>query len=65
VERSGRDVPAHRAIAGARGLFALVGLVGIIVCATGFVLWVILIASGVAAVPRVLIEWWKERNHDA
>lgn len=43
----------------------MVGLVGIIVWPTGVVLWVILIASGVAAVPRVLIESWKDRNHDA
>ena len=65
MTRNGRDIPASRAIAGAGGLFVVVGLVGIIVWPTGFVLWVILIASGVAAIPRVLIEWWEERNHDA
>jgi hypothetical protein len=62
MRRNGRDLSPSRAIAAAGGLFFLIGLVGITVWPTGFVLWVILIASGVAAVPRVLIEWWKERK---
>lgn len=58
--RDGRDTPPSRAIAGAGALFFLIGLVGIILWPTGIVLWVILIVSGVAAIPRAIIEWWRE-----
>jgi hypothetical protein len=61
--RHSRDTPAHRAIALAGWGLAVAGLVGIIVYPRALVLWVFLIFFGVAAIPRALVEWWRDRRH--
>jgi hypothetical protein len=57
-----RNTPAHRAIALAGWALAVIGLVGIIVYPRALVLWVFFIFFGIAAVPRALGEWWRDRR---
>jgi hypothetical protein len=56
------DTPAHRAIALAGWALAVIGLVGIIVYPRALVLWVFFIFFGIAALPRALGEWWRDRR---
>jgi hypothetical protein len=51
------DTPAHRAIAIAGWAFVVVGLVGLILIPRLYVVWVFMIAFGVAALPRAIAEW--------
>ena len=59
-----RDTPAHRAVAAIGWLLAAVGVVGLIVKPDLLILLVALIAFGVAAVPRALIERFRDRSRD-
>jgi cyanate permease len=54
-----RDTPAHRAINIAGWVFVVVGILGLIFWPSVMILWVFLIAFGVAALPRALIERWR------
>lgn len=56
------DIPAHRAIALAGWALAVIGLVGIIVYPRGLVLRVFFLFFGLAAVPRAVVEWWRDRR---
>lgn len=56
------NTPVHRAIALAGWALAVVGLVGIIVYPSALVLWVFFIFFGIAALPRALGEWWRDRR---
>ena len=60
--RPTRDTRAHRAIALAGWVFAVVGLVGVIVYPRAMLLWVLLIFFGIASIPRALVEWWRDRR---
>jgi hypothetical protein len=60
--RPARDTPAHRAIALAGWVFAVAGLVGIIVYPRALLVWVFLIFFGLAAIPRAAGEWWRRRR---
>jgi hypothetical protein len=55
------DTP-HRAIALAGWALAVIGLVGFIVYPRASVLWVFFIFFGIAALPRALGEWWRDRR---
>ena len=57
-----RDTPAHRAVAAIGWLLAAVGVVGLIVKPDLLILWVALIAFGVAPIPRALIERFRDRS---
>ena len=57
-----RDTPAHRAVAWTGWAFMVVGLVGLIVAPQLLFLWAILIAFGLAALPRAAFEWWRDRR---
>ena len=57
-----RDMPAHRAVAAVGWLLAAVGVVGLIVKPDLLILWVALIAFGVAPIPRALIERFRDRS---
>jgi hypothetical protein len=60
--RPTRETPAHRAIALAGWVLAVVGLVGVIVYPRAVLLWVFLIFFGIASIPRAFLEWWRERR---
>lgn len=57
-----RDTPAHRAIATTGWVLAALGLAGLIVWPDLIVVWVFMIAFGVAALPRALLEWLRARR---
>ena len=57
-----RDTPAHRAVAVLGWVLVAVGVVGLIVYRDPVVLWVFMIAFGVAAVPRALLERLRDRR---
>jgi hypothetical protein len=57
-----RDTGAHRAVAAIGWLLAAIGVVGLIAYPSLLVLWVAMIAFGVAAVPRALIERLRDRK---
>ena len=59
--RASRDTPAHRAIALAGWVLAVAGLVGIVVYPRLLVVWFFLF-FGLAAVPRAVGEWWRDRR---
>jgi hypothetical protein len=56
-----RDTPAHRAIALIGWVLAAVGVIGLLVYPQLLILWVFMIAFGVAAIPRAIIERWRDR----
>jgi cyanate permease len=56
------NTPAHRAIAIAGWTFVVIGLVGVILWPGLAVVWAFLIAFGIAALPRALVEYWKRRR---
>jgi Na+-driven multidrug efflux pump len=58
-----RDTHAHRAVAIGGYAFAIIGLVGIIVAPHLAGVWAVMIGFGLAALPRAVIEWWRERRH--
>ena len=62
MARADRDTGAHRAIAFGGWVFIGVGLLGLGLWPRAFIVWVALIAFGVAALPRALIEWWRDRR---
>jgi hypothetical protein len=55
------DTPAHRAIAIAGWVLTVVGLVGIILYPKALVVWAFLLFFGLAAVPRAVVEGWRDR----
>jgi cyanate permease len=57
-----RDTPAHEAVAFAGWLFVVLGLVGLIFWRELYVLWVLVIGFGVAALPRALFERLRTRR---
>jgi preprotein translocase subunit Sec63 len=57
-----RDTPAHRVIALAGFVLSVTGLIGIIVYPRASVVWFFLIVFGLAALPRAVGEWWRERR---
>jgi hypothetical protein len=57
-----RHTPAHRAIALGGWVLAVAGLVGIIVYPKALVVWSFLLFFGLAAVPRAVGEWWRDRR---
>jgi hypothetical protein len=61
--RASRDTPAHRAIALAGWVLAVAGLVGIVVYPRLLVVWFFFfLFFGLAAVPRAVGEWWRDRR---
>jgi hypothetical protein len=60
--RPPRNTPAHRAIAFAGWVLAVVGLVGIIVYPRALVVWFFFLFFGLAAIPRAVGEWWRKRR---
>ncbi len=60
--RPSRDTSAHRAIALTGWGFAVVGLIGIIVYPRALIVWVFLIFFAIAAIPRAVMEWWRDRR---
>ena len=60
--RASRETPTHRAIALAGWVLAVAGLVGIIVYPRLLVIWFFFLFFGLAAVPRAVGEWWRNRR---
>jgi hypothetical protein len=57
-----RNTPPHRAVANAGYAFAILGLIGLLVAPHLYILWAFLIFFGLAALPRALIEWLRDRK---
>ena len=57
-----RDTRAHGTVAALGWMLAGIGVVGLIAYRTLLVVWVAMIAFGVAAIPRALIEWLRDRK---
>jgi hypothetical protein len=56
------DTPAHRAIAWTGWAFAVIGLIGLVIVPHLALIWAFLIAFGLAALPRAVFEWWRDRR---
>jgi hypothetical protein len=60
------NAAAHRAVAWAGAVFAGIGVIGLFLAPSAYVLWVCLIAFGTATIPRVLLTRLRayRRRHD-
>lgn len=56
-----RDTQAHRVVALIGWVLATVGVIGLVVSPSLLVVWVVMIAFGVAAIPRAIVERWRDR----
>lgn len=63
MDRPHREAAVQRVLAWLGAATAVVGLIGLLLVPSAYVLWVFLIAFGVATVPRWLITQARKRRH--
>ena len=57
-----RDTQAHRAVARLGWIFAALGVLGLVFWRDLYILWVAMIAFGLAYVPGQILRWWRSRR---